>query len=53
MVFIVQELKYFNKMKNLPNSKRLSDGVINLPIFEQLTKKQIIYITKTLLKFLQ
>ena len=51
--YCAQELKYFNKMKNLPNSKRLSDGVINLPIFEQLTKKQIIYITKTLLKFLQ
>ncbi len=50
--YSAQELKYFNKIKNLPNSKRLSDRVINLPLFEQLTKKQINYIAKTFLKFL-
>jgi len=44
------ELKYFDKHKLLKNSQFLSNRVINLPLFEELKKKEIKYIVDNFIK---
>ena len=42
------ELPIFKKKYNLPNSFKLSRGIISLPYYEELNKKQIKYICNNL-----
>ena len=43
-------LKKYNKM-NLPITNKLSKEIITLPIFPDMTKKEVFYVIKILKKF--
>ncbi len=47
--YSANEINYFKYKKKLNFSKTFSDRIINLPIFEELTKKQVNFISNTFL----
>ena len=49
--YMLNELKFFKNRKNLPKSKNLGKKILSLPISEEHTKKEIIFVCKMIKKF--
>ena len=50
--YMLNELKFFPKTKNLKKSKKLGQKILSLPISEEHTEEQIYFITKKIKEFL-
>ncbi len=49
--YMLNELSFFKSNKKLPNSINLGKKILSLPISEEHSKKQILYVIKTIQKF--
>jgi dTDP-4-amino-4,6-dideoxygalactose transaminase len=49
--YMLNELKFFKNKKNLPKSKNLGKKILSLPVSEEHTEKEIIFVCKMIKKF--
>ena len=49
--YMLNELNFFPKTKNLKNSKKLGQKILSLPISEEHSEKEIYYVIKKIKEF--